>query len=458
MSSPITLSGFNGIDFQSIIKIIIQSEHQPIDDLTTQKSTMQTKLTTYGALSSSLYSLKTAFDGLSSDGSFDQLKASSSDSTVLSVSADSSAQKGTFNINVTSLARPQVTASTDNLGGGSPTYGRVADINAPVISGGSFSITPHGGTAIDLQLTGVQTLAQFRDAVNAKKSETGVTASIINDGADPNRPFRLILTGNSTGTQHDFSWNDNLVYVDGFHLNLSTNPSSGTAQDSVFTYNGITIRNSSTTVANAIPGLTLNLFEKDRPVSVTVSEDDSTLKAKITALVTAFNSFDDFNKQQTIGSSHALQGDPLLRGANRELRNLLISAHSNSGTFQYLSQIGIGLDRKGKLQVDDALLDDALANHRDDVKTLLTGASGLAAQVGNVINGYTRSGGSIDGAENRLQSTISSYDMRIQTLESRLSLREQDLQRQFAAADEAISQLSSQISALNGLSNQYRLF
>ncbi len=457
MSSPITLSGFNGIDFQSIINIIVQSERQPINDLNTQKSTAQTKLTTYGSLNSSLSSLKTAFDSLSSDSTYDQINASSSDSTVLSVSADSSAQKGTFSIVVNTLARPQVTTSTDNLGGQTPTYGRVADINAAVITGGNFSITPHGGTAIPIDLTGVQTLAQFRDAVNAKKADTGVTAAIINDGVDPNRPFRLVLTSTSTGIQHDFTWNDNLVYADGFNLNLSTDSSSVTAKDSAFTYNGITIKNSSTSVTDAIPGLTLDLF-KEGPASVTVSEDDSSLMTKINSLVTSFNSFDDFTKQQTTGSSNVLQGDPLLRGANRELRSLLISAHPNSGTFQYLSQIGIGLDRNGKLQINDAMLSDALANHRDDVKTLLTGISGLAAQVSNAINGYTRSGGSIDGAESRLQSTISSYDSRIQTLESQLSLREQDLQRQFAAADEAISQMNSQVNALSALSNQYRLF
>jgi len=457
MSSPITLSGFNGIDFQSIINIMVQAAQQPITDLNTQKSTAQTKLTTYGSFSTSLSSLKTAFDDLSSESTYDQINASSSDSTVLGVSADSSAQMGIFNIVVNTLARPQVTTSTDNSGGQTPTYGRVADINAPVINGGSFSITPHGGTPINIDLTGVQTLAQFRDALNARKADTGVTASIINDGVDPNRPFRLVLTSTSTGTQHDFSWNDNLVYTGDFNLNLSTDPSSGTAKDSVFTYNGITIKNSSTSVADAIPGLTLNLF-KEGPASVTVSEDDSSLMTNITALVTAFNSFDDFTKQQTTGSSNVLQGDPLLRGANRELRSLLISAHPNSGTFQYLSQIGIGLDRDGKLQIDDAMLSDALANHRDDVKTLLTGASGLAAQVSNAINGYTESGGSIDGTESRLQSTISSYDTRIQTLQSQLSLYQQDLQQQFTAADQAISQLNSQVSALSALDNQYRLF
>ena len=457
MSSPITLSGFNGIDFQSIINIIVQSERQPINDLTTQKTTAQTKLTTYGSLSSSLSRLKSAFDSLGSRSTYDQITASSSDSTVLNATADSSAQMGTFSIVVSSLARPQVTTSSDNIGGQTPTYGRVADINAAVITGGSFSITPHGGTAITIDLTGVQTLAQFRDAVNAKKADTGVTASIINDGVDPNRPFRLVLTSTSTGTQHDFTWNDNLVYVDGFNLNLNTDFASGTAKDSVFTYNGIPIHSSSTRVTDAIPGLTLDLF-KEGTASVTVSEDDSSLMAEIKSLVTAFNSFDDFTKQQTTGSSNVLQGDPLLRGANRELRSLLISAHPNSGAFQYLSQIGIGLDRTGKLQIDDAMLSDALANHRDDVKTLLTGASGLAAQVSNAINNYSGSGGSIDGAENRLQSTISSYDARIQTLESQLSLREQDLQRQFAAADEAISQLNSQVNALNALDSQYRLF
>jgi flagellar hook-associated protein 2 len=456
MSSPITLTGFNGIDFKSIVDILMTAARQPLNDLNTQKTTTQTKLTTYGTLVSNLSSLKSAFDALADSTSYGQLAASASDSSVLTASATSDATKGTSAINVTSLASPQVTASTDDLLGGPPTYGRISDINATVITGGSFSITPHGGNAVPIDLTGVQSLAQLRDAINVQQSETGVVASIINDGVDPERPFRLVLTSTSSGTAHDFSWSDGLVYVPGFNLNLATDPTTGSARDSVFTYNGIQIRSSSTRVSDAIPGLTLELL-KEGSTSVTVSSDQSSLRDGIDALVTAFNSFNDFTGQQRTSGS-ALYGDSLLRGANRDLRSFLVSAHPNSGVFQYLAELGIELDRNGKLQINDSLLSDALANHPDDAKAFLSGTSGFAAQISAVIDNYSASWGTIAGAEGRLKSTISSYDTRIQTLEAQLVIQEQTLNQQFTAADQAISQLNAEISALTALENQYRLF
>jgi flagellar hook-associated protein 2 len=209
-------------------------------------------------------------------------------------------------------------------------------------------------------------------------------------------------------------------------------------------------------VSDAIPGLTLELL-KEGSTSVTVSSDQSSLRDGIDALVTAFNSFNDFTGQQRTSGS-ALYGDSLLRGANRDLRSFLVSAHPNSGVFQYLAELGIELDRNGKLQINDSLLSDALANHPDDAKAFLSGTSGFAAQISAVIDNYSASWGTIAGAEGRLKSTISSYDTRIQTLEAQLVIQEQTLNQQFTAADQAISQLNAEISALTALENQYRLF
>src|SRR5262249_5898011 len=100
----------------------------------------------------------------------------------------------------------------------------------------------------------------------------------------------------------------------------------------------------------------------------------------------------------------------------------------------------------------------ALANNRSDVQLFLGDSTGFAANLSNLVQSYTQSGGAIDSVENRIQDTIASYGDRIQTMEAQLALREQSLNDQFAAADQAISQLNSQANALSGLSNQFRLF
>jgi flagellar hook-associated protein 2 len=451
--APITLSGFNNIDFKSVVDIIIQSERQPITRLQADQKTEQNRLTAYGSLTSNLTRLQDAFSALQTPTAFGDLKATSSDDTVLSASATSSATKGAFSINVTSLARPQVTASAIR---------QFNDINASVVDGGSFSLT-QGGVTTSVDLTGVTTLAELRDAINSQ--QTGVKASIINDGStadSPPRPFRLVLTSTEAGTANSFTVNDQTTFgggAPGSLLNLSTNGTSGVAQDTQLEYNGIPIKSTSTIVSGAVPGLTLALH-KIGTADVTVADDDTSIKGKVTEVVNAFNSFNDFAQgqfklAQTGSDRPPLSTDPLLRNLNRQIRSYLTSNHDNTGDIHNLAAMGIRLKQSGKLEIDSAALDDALNNDPDGVKAFLSGASGLAAKVGDAIDSMT---GSIVDIQSRIKTTIDTYGKRITDMEGQLALREDALTRQFAAADQAISQLNSQANALNSLGSQYRLF
>src|SRR4030095_850092 len=452
MGSQITLSGFNNIDFKAITDIIIKSERQPITRLETDKRTEQNKLTAYGSLNTSLSSLRSAFAALNTEDAYGALKPTPSDTSVLSATATSEATPGTFTLNVTSLARPQVTTSG---------AGQFADINATIFDSGSFSITQDGETT-NVNLTGVDSLAELRDAINAR--QTGVKASIINDGSGAT-PFRLILTRVTPGVANAFTVSDTTKLgagTAGAVLNLSTDATNGVAKDTEFTYNGIAVKSSSTTVNEAIPGLTLSVL-KTGSTSVTVTDDNSSLKTKIKAAVSAFNSFNDFfgaqTKLDTTGSGlPPLASDPLLRSANRQLRTFFLSSHASSGSLDELLDFGITLDQLGKLQIDDAKLDSVLSSKRADVAAFFSGDSGFAKKITDAIDGYTKSGGAIDSVEDRSKRNIEKYTSTIQDLEFRLSNREQQLTAEFAAADRAISQLNSHSSSLAGLGSQYRLF
>jgi flagellar hook-associated protein 2 len=451
----VTLSGFNNIDFKSIVDILIKAERQPIDRLEAQQKTEQARLTAYGNLTSALSRLQTAFAALQPSSAYGDLKASSSDSNVLTATTSSSASQGSFTIDVASLARAQVTASAAR---------QFNDINASIIDGGTFSITQNG-TTTNVDLTSVTTLSQLRDAINA--SQTGVKASIVNDGStadSPAKPFRLVLKSSVSGLANAFSVSDQTTFQGGAAgavLNLSTDPTNGVALDTHLTYNGIQIQGASTNVSDAIPGVTLKLL-KTGTSTVTIDADDSSLETKITEAIDAFNNFNDFVQTQyklpTSGPRSPLATDPLLRTLNRQIRSYLTGDHANSGDIHNLAAMGLSLSRTGKLEVDNGALKAALSNDRAGVEAFLSNVSGFAGKVNNYIDTLTGSDGTIDSAESRIQTTIDSYTRRITTLEGQLALREDALTRQFAAADQAISQMNSQANALTSLGNQYRLF
>jgi len=452
----ITLSGFNNIDFKSIVDILIKAERQPIERIEAQQKAEQARLTAYGNLTSALSRVQTAFAALKPSSAYGDLKASSSDATVLSATASSSASKGSFTINVTSLARAQVTASAAR---------QFNDINAAIIDGGTFSITQNG-TTTNVDLTNVTTLAQLRDAINA--AQTGVKASIVNDGStadSPAKPFRLVLTSNTPGLANAFTVSDQTTYQAGSAgtiLNLGTDATNGVALDSVFTYNGIQVQSASTTVTDAVPGVTLKLFRAGS-TTVTIDSDDSSLETKLKEVVDAFNTFNDFVQTQfklpTSGTTRAaLATDPLLRGLNRQIRTYFTADHSNSGDIQNLSSLGLRLTQSGKMELNSTALAAALSGDPDGVKTFLSDASGFAAKISGYIETLTASDGTIESTESRLQLNIDSYARRIASLEAQLVLREEALTRQFAAADQAISQMNAQANALTNLGNQFRLF
>jgi flagellar hook-associated protein 2 len=452
MGSPITFSGFNNIDFKAITDIIIKSERQPITRLETDKRTEQSKLTAYAGLNTTLSTLRSTFGALNTADAYKALKATASDTSVLSATSTSASTPGTFTLNVTSLARPQVTTSGAS---------QFADINATIFDSGSFSITQNGSTT-NVNLTGVDSLAELRDAINAQ--QTGVKAAIINDGSGAT-PFRLVLTSANAGVANAFTFSDTTKLgagMAGAVLNLSTDATNGVAKDTEFTYNGIAVKSSSTTVSDAIPGLSLSIF-KTGSTSVTVTDDNSSLKSSIKAAVSAFNSFNDFFATQTrldtTGSGRPpLASDPLLRSANRQLRAFFLTSHASSGSLDELQDFGITLDQQGRLQIDDAQLDSVLSTKRADVAAFFNGDAGFAKKITDAIDGYTKAGGAIDSVEDRIKRNIEKYTSKIQTLEFRLSTREQQLTAEFAAADRAISQLNSQNSSLAGLSSQFRLF
>jgi flagellar hook-associated protein 2 len=456
MGSPITLSGFNNIDFKSIISIIMQSERQPVNNLNSQVNTQQSRLAAYGNLNTSLTNLKSAFGSLKSSTAYSSLQASSSNTGVLTLAASSSASRGTFKIDVISLAKPQVTASAAR---------QFTDINADIMDGGTLSLT-QSGTTTNIDLTNVTSLAEIRDAINSQQS--GVAASIINDGStldSPARPFRLVLTSSLPGVSNSFTVNDQTSFggnTPGTVLSLSTDPINGIAKDTEISYNGIQIRSTSTVIDDAIPGLSLNLLSTGSS-TVTISDDDSVLKSKIKAVVDTFNNFNDFAQGQfklsTNGAARPpLASDTLLRTVNRQLRNNFTGDYPNSGSIKNLTELGISLNRSGKLEIDDAALDSALASRRSDVRAFLSGTSGFAAKVSDYLGSYTQAGGPIESAEGRINKTISTYNDRIQALEAQLAVREQTLNAQFTAADQAISQLNSQANALSNLGSQFRLF
>jgi flagellar hook-associated protein 2 len=237
-----------------------------------------------------------------------------------------------------------------------------------------------------------QSLQGIRDAIN--KANIGVTATIVSDGGD--NPYHLVVTSNSTGAQSSMKISVNGVDgqpADAAVAALMGYDPAGTqgltqtsgAQDTKLTVNGIAVTSKSTSVSDAIQGVSLDVTSVGTS-TLNVSKDTKAVSDAVNSFVKAYN---DLNKtisgltgyNADTKTAGALQGDASVRSIQSQLRRQLSSAVEGlGGKLTNLSQVGISFQKDGSLAVDSSKLNTAIANNFGDI-------GGLFAAMGSASDG-----------------------------------------------------------------------
>ena len=444
MGSPITLSGFNSIDFNQILTAIMTQESQPLRALQTRQSTLQSRANTFNQLTTRAAAVQAAATRLADPAVQAGFAATTSDPSTVTASATSSAIAGSYVIAVDATAQAQVTASTT----------AAATPDTIVASGGAITI---GGVTVTL--AGATTLRQLADAINATGNPPA-RASVVQSGPSS---YRLVLSARDTGAANAFAITNGLTGGSG--VAFADSDADGTsgdspadnavnAADASIRVNNISITSTTNTIDAAVPGVTLTLLKPGASTTVTVAADSSALKTRIGEFVSAYNDFVKFADDQTQaagrGEGASIGRDPVLRQLRSQLRSTLSREVTTGGAFTSLSQVGIEFTRTGTLEIKDAVLSEALRN-RAGIGALFTGSPGTPgtfAAVDTVLVAYTRADGLIPGARKVLTEQSSRLTDQISSLQERLAARRAALQREFIAADQAMSLLKSQSGSL----------
>ena len=450
MSTPITFSGFNSIDFNQILTAVMQQERSPLTRLETQKKTLETQNSAYGTLAGKLATLDSAIEGLKEADSMSLLKATSSN-TGVGVSATGGTVSGTYDVIVTELARAQVTASQT-------TY---ASLTTPAAVGGTLTLTltpGGGGAAAVITAPAGTTLSQLATLIN-EDDDSPAAASVVQTSPGV---YQLVLTGKETGLANAFTI--------GTSMSAGTGPTFGAASqaaaDAELTVNGLAVTSASNTVSDVVPGATLSLLKKEDPpatATIKVTRDATAAKDLIKKFITAYNDLTTFAKDQNtaaIAGKASIGRDPLLRGLREQLRNATSDDYVD-GALNNLAEIGLGFDMAGKMTLDEEIFDERFEDSATDVQLLLSGATGAGGAFGamdELVDEYAQTGGLISSTRERIDETIRGLNRRMDSLSAQLELRRVALQREYIAADLAMTRLKSQSSSLSSLGGQYRLF
>jgi flagellar hook-associated protein 2 len=441
MSSPITLSGFNSIDFNVVLNAIMQQERVPITQLETQKKALEAQKSEFSMLASKLGALESAAEALAAAQALDATTATVSDATRLAVSSTGTVPEGSYEVLVQQLARAQVSTSTNTL----------ADKDTTIAATGGRLVI--GGKTVTI--SGNVTLQQLADAINAT-ADMPVVASVVRDVGG----YRLMLTGRQTGAEHAFTIENNLT--GGNRPRFAT---SQAATDARVTINGVTTTSPTNTFQGVVPGLDFTALRADttNPVVITITASTDSVQALVEKLVTAFNDIVKYLTEQTSAAARSdgdsIGRDPMVRGLRRALASVLGSGYG--GDYGALARVGLEFTRSGELEFHASAFVAAVQSDKEAVRTLFRGTDGTGGAFGSLVSTiaqYTAAGGLVPNATSRLDAQVTSITKRIAEMEERLAVRRAALQREFVAADQAIAQLNAQLGSLNQLGSQYSLF
>ena len=186
----------SNIPVNDIVSKLMAVESAPLADFDKKSASYLAQVSAFGNLSGALGSFQSGLSGLTSLSGFQTMATAPGDASIFTASANSTAQAGSYRVNVTQIAQAQTLASggykstTAAIGLGGKT---TINFALGTVSGGSFGLS---GTKLGASLssggltTGALTLNNvaiatdgntrsarlLADAINAKSATTGVSA------------------------------------------------------------------------------------------------------------------------------------------------------------------------------------------------------------------------------------------------------------------------------------------
>lgn len=462
----------SGVLNSDLVDQLVQAERAPTENRLTQKTEQtQALLSAYGKLRSAVTELRLPMRQLSAPDNLKAFSANSSNEGI-GVSVDSTkASRGTYSVEVTSLAGAQALASRDVF----------ADRDATSVGQGTLTLNV-GDKTTNLTIdSSNDTLQGLANAIN--DSDAGVSAGVIDTG----NGFQLVLSADETGTANAVS-----ISVSGdtggtdtdnqglsrFAFNTGMDTDAGlqetiAASDAVMKINGVEVTRSTNSFENVIDGLTFDITETGSS-TIKVQQDLGAVADRVQGFVDKFNSLQStidslagFNAEAGVGS--LLTGDSTVRSIQNQLRQVLtrVVPGLENSSVRSLADVGITTNfETGGLEFDRARFEEQLKNNPDDVTALFAEQgrttdsqvefvrSGLNTEPGrydiNITQAATQ--GALSGAAFTAPLTIGAGNDELTfQVNGETSVSVQLTQQTYNTAQELADEIQAQLNANNAL-------
>ncbi|WP_318522380.1 flagellar filament capping protein FliD [Photobacterium leiognathi] len=409
-----------------------------------QADKYQSQLTALGKVESALRDFRSTIQEInSSTTSIIQNKATLSNDSHFSVNANAQALNGSYQIFVEQVASAHQ-VKTDmpaNL-----------DSTTSVPNTGTLSLTVDGQT-LDLALStidsdgdGQSTMAELATGINNHPDNPGVNATLVRTSGQTH----FMLSSTETGIANTLSVNASTgtTWFDDAFTNLTE---ISTPQDAVIWLGaettGLQLTNSSNTFSNVIDGIDITATKAqtsgDPAISMAIDADKDATLEQVNAFIDSYNkvmsTLDSYTQTGSADSKRgALANEPTLRSIESQLNNLLRDQFDG----KRLSEIGISINRDGKLEVDSDTFKNAQQTMGSTIESMFNGDSNLLDSLEDSLKPFLQfSSGMFSSRKDALRINIDRIDDKQANLERKYDMAYTRYLKQFTQMNQIMTQM-----------------
>ncbi len=428
----------SGMDLQGLIDKLINVDKKPILMQQMKKVQYESYYQAFDSLESYMSKLMSGTNSMLTDLTLQ--KAAVSDDSLADVTVNGSPDSAVHNITVSELAKGETWIST--TGESSKTNNIISS------SSGSF-VYKIGSKEYTIELdnntlsSAPTTLSEFVNAINENGS--GLQASTVYDGSG----YVVVLktpegtTNNLTIVQND----TNLTFGNSGAPNEASS-------DAELTIDGVSVTSHYNTLDNSIDGLKIELKDKGS-FSISVNVDYAALSDDMQKIVDDYNNMMKYisknsNYDHEKNLADAFFGNATIQSVRSKLDNIFLTKFGDSqSSISYISDLGIDIDKEGKMSFDSSKFMQAVESSFDDVKKMLsetkTGAGdGFLNVLHDSLYNMTKTNGDIELEKSYLQTRTDNIQSQIDTMNKQLEVERTTLTMTFAQMDEYMGMLKSQ--------------
>ncbi len=459
------LGGGTGIDMTALAGNLASAQYAGrLVRLDNQNTRLTTQISQATQLKSDLLTLASSLGSVVRTGSL-SAQPSVANSAVASASLPpgSSGVSGSYSLEVTRLASPQVlnsqafAAPTTLAGSGSLT------INFGTIAGTAF--TPDAAHApVTVSIAAGATLSDVASAING--SGAGITAYVATSGDGAH----LVLKGQQ-GAASGFTLSATEIAGDPGLAKLAFDPATAAAavaagtptatiaagaSDAAYKLDGVSRTATSNTIPSAAPGISLNLTGTNpgAPTQITFSDPTTQIAASMQDMTNALNVLVGELNTDLDPASGGLSADSGARALRRQLAGLAgtrIMPNAAAGAPSTLSDLGLSVNKDGTFKLDTTRLNATLKSNPQDVAAMFTtGLYGVYGTLDGISRNLTSASdpGSLSGSIARytgLQTKLGTQRTTLTTQQDKLRTR---LVTQFAHSNSIVANSKSTLTYL----------